>query len=630
MKFIKKMSPYLKSNWKLITVSLICMLIYAMLNASIAFILRDVVDEVFIKAENLSKGLKISAVDYSAKNLLNQLLRKSSGETVTKAGLQIMDQEQGVRYITDVLTILTIILIGLFIIKGVVYFFRKYLNYYIGEKIIYQIRNRIYEHLQTLSLQFFSEYKTGELMSRITNDVQVIENAIPVIGNKLVQEPLCFLALLGVMFYLDWKLTIIVFIIFPLILYPMSKLGKRMNKATKGAQEKMSILNAVIQEIISGIRIVKSFSMEKNEIEKFKKINRKFFSFIMLGHKAAALQLPINEMVSALAIGAILWYGGWNVVHGNMTTGTFLPFILILFQLYHPIRALSDVNMKLQQASASLDRIQEILDKKPVIVDLPGAVELKSFNNEIEFKNISFRYPNRIENCLEKINFKVDKGKVIAIVGRSGAGKSTLLDLIPRFFDPTEGEVLIDNRNITDFTIRSLRSLIGIVSQNTILFNDTVFNNIAYGALNSTLFVDPERLKNLVEESAKIANAHDFIMKLPEGYDSVIGERGTYLSGGEAQRISIARAILKNPAILILDEATSSLDTESERQVQDALNHLLKNRTVFAIAHRLSTIVNADNIIVLKSGEIVEQGSHEELFEKQGYYRHLYDLQFKV
>jgi len=466
-------------------------------------------------------------------------------------------------------------------------------------------------------------------MSRITNDVAIIQNSVPIIGNKLIQEPINVVALIFVMFYLDWKLAAISLLVFPLVIYPIAKLGRKMNKATYRAQVKMGDLNAVIQEIISGIRIVQAFGMERYEIEKFSVINKEFFNHVMKGHRAASLQIPLNEFIGSIAIALTIWYGGWNVVNGNLTTGTFFSFILVVFQLYNPVRSLGEANLKFQQASAALERLFEIFDRRPEIVNSVSPQVISNFEDSILFKGVSFIYRNRNDSVLHDINFAVKKGSVLAIVGKSGAGKSTLVDLIPRFIDVSSGGIYIDDLNLKEIEIKSLRSLIGIVSQSTILFNDTVFNNIAYGTLGKGGLPSDDDKASVIA-AAKVANAHDFIMKMPGGYDAMIGERGTFLSGGEAQRIAIARAVLKNPPILILDEATSSLDTESERQVQDALNKLIKNRTVFAIAHRLSTIVGADCILVLKDGMIVEKGNHIDLFEKNGYYRHLYDLQFNV
>ncbi len=635
MYFLKKIIPFLKPYLKYLLIAMVCMILYSALNASVAFVLRDVIDEIFIKAERFGSGEEVVTKDYNLKNIMNKLLKKNipskkekEKEKIKKDRI-IRTKEEGINYAKRALVFLSSLLVFMFLLKGILFYIRKYLNFYIGEKVIFDIRNFLYKHLQSLSLQFFSEFQTGTLMSRITNDVAIVQTSVPIIGNKLIQEPVNAVALIFVMFYLDWRLALISLVVFPIVIYPIAKLGKKMNKATYQAQVKMGDLNAVIQEIISGIRIVKAFGMEKYEVEKFSGINQEYFNQVMKGHRAASLQIPLNEFIGSIAIAVTIWYGGWNVVNGNLTTGTFFSFLLVIFQLYNPVRALGQANMKFQQASAAMKRIFEIINRNPSIKDSSAAAELTGFKNTIQFENISFHYSNREDIVLSDISLTVTKGKIIAIVGKSGAGKSTFVDLIPRFIEVTGGAVKIDGINLKEVSIKSLRDLIGIVSQSTILFNDTVYNNIAYGSLSND---KGEPLFNLedVIQAAKVANAHDFIMKMPNQYKSVIGERGTFLSGGEAQRISIARAVLKNPPILILDEATSSLDTESERQVQEALNNLVKNRTVFAIAHRLSTIIGADKIIVLKEGKIIEQGTHDELFSKEGYYRHLYDMQFQV
>ncbi|MDD3625935.1 MAG: ABC transporter ATP-binding protein, partial [bacterium] len=616
MYFLRKIIPYIKPYKKYFFIAVLCMIFYSIFNASVSFILRDVIDDIFIKAESFGKDIQIEKKDYDLKSYFKNMFRKND-ETIKQEDEKKLDskdnyistKEEGIRYARKALIFLSSVLVFIFLLKGVLFYIRKYLNFFIGERVILDLRNQLYEHLQSLSLQFFSEFQTGTLMSRITNDIAIIQNSVPIIGNKLIQEPINVVALIFVMFYLDWKLAAISLIVFPLVIYPIAKLGRKMNKATYKAQVKMGDLNAVIQEIISGIRIVKAFGMEKYEVEKFKDINQEFFNQVMKGHRAASLQIPLNEFIGSIAIALTIWYGGWNVVNGELTTGTFFSFLLVVFQLYNPVRSLGEANLKFQQASAALERIYEIFDRAPTIIDSDNSVLVSDFGNELSFKNVNFKYQNRDDLVLRNINLTVKKGSIIAIVGKSGAGKSTLVDLIPRFFDVSEGGIFLDGYNLKEIKTKSLRRLIGIVSQSTILFNDTVFNNIAYGTLDQVGSPSKED-KNRVIEAARIANAHDFIMKIPGEYNAMIGERGTFLSGGEAQRIAIARAVLKNPPILILDEATSSLDTESERMVQDALNKLIRNRTVFAIAHRLSTIVGSDCILVLKDGEIIEKGSH--------------------
>jgi subfamily B ATP-binding cassette protein MsbA len=489
----------------------------------------------------------------------------------------------------------------------------------IGLRIVTDLRNKLYEHIQRQSLAFFTEHPTGVLMSRITNDVQSVQTASAEAITSLVKDTFTLLSLIGVIFYTDWKLALISIVVFPLTIYPISFFGKKMRHVTKSTQITMGNLTSLLQETISGTRIVKAFSMEHYESNRFAAENEKLFKYNMKAVSVNAISGPLMDFLGGLGIAAVIFYGGYNVIKGYSTPGTFFSFIAALLMLYEPIKRLTNVNNTINQGIAGAERIFSIIDRIPDIQDKPHAVDLPPVTKGIDIQNVTFCYEKT--PVLKNINLSIKAGEVVAFVGMSGGGKTSLVNLIPRFYDVTEGRILIDGHDIRDVTLKSLRSQIAIVTQQTILFNDTVKNNIAYG--------DIQRTDHDIIAAAKAANAHHFIMRLPHGYESNIGELGTKLSGGEKQRISIARALLKNAPILILDEATSSLDTEAEIEVQEALDNLMKGRTTLVIAHRLSTIRNADRIIVLSHGEIVEEGTHEELLKKQGEYFRLYNLQFK-
>ncbi|RLA91812.1 MAG: ABC transporter permease, partial [Deltaproteobacteria bacterium] len=419
-------------------------------------------------------------------------------------------------------------------------------------------------------------------------------------------------------FYQKWDWALITFMIFPISIIPIVKFGKKIRKFSKKSQIKMGSITTLLHETISGNRIVKAFNMEDYESKRFSEENHRLFKIIMKRQTIRALSSPVMETLGGLGAALIILVGGMAVIKGKVTPGTFFSFVTALFMMYQPLKSISKMNNIIQEGMAAGKRVFEILDLKPGIHDKEGAIHLSGIKEGIEFKNVSFKYED--EWVLKDISFKVRKGETVALVGMSGGGKTTIANLIPRFYDIQHGTILIDGVDIRDYTIRSLRDNIAIVTQQTILFNDTVRNNIAYG--------NHEKNDEEVIKAAIAANAHDFILKLPKGYNTIIGEAGIKLSGGERQRISIARALLKDAPILILDEATSSLDTESEKEVQIALNNLMKNRTSIVIAHRLSTIRNADKIIVIENGKIVEKGTHEELLALKGYYKKLYDLQF--
>jgi subfamily B ATP-binding cassette protein MsbA len=517
------------------------------------------------------------------------------------------------------LKLLPFLVIVLYGVRGFFRFISSYTMNLIGVHVVMQLRNDMYSHIQTLPLTFFHERRTGELMSRISNDVSLMEGAVSNLLADLVRENLSIVALLVVLFWRDWQLAALSVLILPICVFFLYRIGDKLKNLSRRSQEKMADMNAILQETITGARIIKAFGMENYEAERYASENSRFFKIMSKSLKYLEVTSPVMEFMGAFGLAAIVWIGGMRVVNGAVTPGEFFSFLAALFMLYAPIRKLSRCHNKIQQSLAAAQRAFEILDTESEPVEETGKVAIAPIEREMALENIWFRY-DRSDWIVKDVSLRVPKGKIVAIVGMSGVGKSTLVDLIPRFYEVAKGRITIDGVDIAEASIQSLRAQIGIVTQETFLFNDSVRNNICYGRQDAT---DAD-----VEAAAKAAFAHAFITHMPEGYSTFIGDRGVKLSGGERQRLAIARALIKDPPILILDEATSALDTESEKIVQKALNRLMENRTVFVIAHRFSTILNADIIIVLEGGELVEQGTHGELYAKGGLYRKLYDLQF--
>ena len=518
----------------------------------------------------------------------------------------------------QVLAYLPFMLVAIFVFRGAVSFGQDYLMAYIGGRVVIDIRNKLHAHTMSLSLSFCHRHPTGTLISRITGDVSVAASAMTDAVVSLMRESTSLIALVTASFVMDARLALIAFVVFPASVIPVMRMGKKIRKFTKRGQIKIGLLLTLLQETIQGNRIVKAFGMEQYEQERFVNESERLFKLGLRATRLRAAVAPSMELLSAMAIGGVVWYGGYSVIAGNRTQGQFMAFLTAMFLMYQPFKKLAGTNATIQQGLAAAERVFEILDTQSEVREKPDARSVSQFSRGIELQQVSFGYGGN--PVLRNIDLKIKKGEMAALVGVSGVGKSTLADLIPRFYDPTAGRIMIDGVDIREVTLQSLRSHIGIVTQHTFLFNDTVKSNIAYG--------DRSKDINHIIAAAKVAHAHEFVMAMPQGYDSVIGEMGVKLSGGERQRLSIARALLKDPPILILDEATSSLDSESEKLVQDALECLMVGRTTIVIAHRLSTIRKADRIVVLIDGSIAEEGTHEELLIKKAEYSKLYNLQF--
>lgn len=566
LRLLKYLRPYI---WPYFTMAMVCMAGYSATSGALPFLVQRVIDDIFAQKDKTA------------------------------------------------LLYLPFVILGVFGIRGVMNFGDNYLTDYVGLRIINDVRDGLNRHLQFLSLSFFQRHPTGTLISRVTNDVALVRSALTDAVASLIRDTTSLLALIVVAFLKDWILATIAFVVFPASVLPITRMSKKIKRFTKRGQVAKGNLTNLLQESIQGNRIVKAFGMEEYEITRFREENQKVFKQSIRGSRTQAVVTPAMELLASFAIGAVVWYGGSSVIAGGRTQGEFMAFMTAMFLMYQPFKHLTRTYTTIQQGIVGAERIFEIVDEESEIKERPDARPAPSFSRMIEFHDVSFGYGRKL--VLNNINFRIRAGEMVALVGMSGVGKSTLADLIPRFYDVTSGKITIDGMDIREVTLQSLRSQIGIVSQHTFLFNDTVKNNIAYG--------DPSKDMEHIVAAAKTAHAHDFIMDMPQGYDTAIGEMGMRLSGGQRQRLAIARALLKDAPILILDEATSSLDTDSERLVQEALENLMIRRTTLVIAHRLSTIRKATRIVVLVDGAIVEEGTHAELLARQSEYNRLYTLQ---
>lgn len=521
---------------------------------------------------------------------------------------------------TTMLNWIVLSIVVVFVIRGIAYYGQSYLMNYVGQRVIIDIRKAVFEKLQRLSMSFYDKHKTGTIMSYVTNDVSALQSAMVDNVVEMITETVILVASIVMMIYLDWKLFLVTFATFPVVLFFIDSFGKRIRKSGSRIQEAAADITSVLQEVASSPRVIKSFVREGYEVDRFDKENMNNFRANMKYAQLSSTLTPTIEFVAAIGVSIILWYGGNSVINGSITAGSLVAFLTYAVNISNPIKRLSRVIGNIQRALAAAQRVFDVLDLPEDIKNAPDAKMLPKVKGDVRFNDVSFAY-NENEEVLSHVSFEVKPGEMIAFVGPSGAGKSTVASLLPRFYDATNGSITIDGQDIRKVTLDSLREQVGIVPQETVLFNGSVYDNILYGRLDAT--------REEVEAAAKAANAHDFIMQLPNGYETMLGDRGMNISGGQRQRISIARAILKNPQILILDEATSALDTESERVVQEALDRLMVGRTSFVIAHRLSTIKNADKIMVLEKGQLIEQGNHDELMAMDGLYAHLYKIQYR-
>ena len=566
----RRLLALIKDNWLRLFLAMACMMVIALATSATAFLVKPALDDIFF-----NKDIKM-------------------------------------------LKLIPIVVIIIYLLRGLGMYGQAYLMNYVGESVIRRLRNSLYDHIQDLPISFFHKEKTGTLMSRVTNDVGVIKGMVSTAVTGALKDAFTIVGLTIVIFYRDWKMALFAFIVLPIAFIPVVEFGRRVRKVSTGCQEAIADLSSFLHETFAGNKIVKAFGMEPYEKKRFHEKALNLFKLEMKAVIARSLSSPIMEFLGGLGIAFIIWYGGSKVISGTSTPGTFFSFMAAVLMLYDPVKKLSGLNNAIQQGLAASDRVFDIIDRKSEIAEDDNPLKIQSKPHCVTFNNVFFKYDE--EMVLKNINLDVKAGEILALVGMSGGGKTSLVNLIPRFYDVSRGAILVDGVDIRKASISSLRKQIAIVTQEPILFNDTLRNNIAYGDRNAS--------QEDIENAVKAAYAYDFIQSFPDKYDTIIGELGARLSGGEKQRICIARALLKDAPILILDEATSSLDTESETLVQKALENLMKDRTTFVIAHRLSTIDYAHRIVVIVDGRIVEEGKQEELIASRGEFYKLYQMQF--
>lgn len=615
-----RLFSYAKPHWKMVVLTLICMGLFTLFIGAQLALIKPVIDRL-IKGERI----RASSVEYRSRKESNSrdmvsLLGQKAAAKIKETSF-VSKLEKISRKATNSFTFIGIIAAIMAPFIFVLNYLETYLKNHVMWSILMDIRNQLCEHLLPQSLSYFDNKKSGELISRLTNDITSTQFGLMILFDSVLLQPMRLLCGLGLAFYFSWKLSLFTFIVFPLVVMPVLVFGRKIKKYGRKSLMHLGELTDAMREMFTGIRIVKAFKMEDEEIIEFRNINSRFFKRMMQTVKAKALNASTTEFIYSLGLAVIIILGGYVITTNKISPGALGGFVAVTgFMILTSIKKLAKCYGNLQESLAGASRVFELLDQQPSITDRPDAIELKTVEKNIAFTNVNFAYDSM--PVLKDINLSVEKGQIIAIVGESGAGKSTLLDLIPRFYDPISGAIEIDGTDIRFIKRDSLLEQIAIVSQQTFLFNRSFRDNILCGRRNASLAE--------IEEAAKAANIHDFIVSLPKGYETTVGEQGVKLSGGQRQRVTIARAILKNAPILILDEATSSLDSESEKLVQEALDNLMRGKTTFVIAHRLSTIRHADMIVVLKNGCIVETGAHDRLIEQDGEYKKLYRIQFDV
>ena len=627
MKILRRLYGYLRSYKAWAVLAFGSMVVFAITQTVVIGLIRPIMDEVLAPPAKEAAALKQhESREERTKNLIiNTMLRRDQPEGqrgwfvngIDRANnkLRAWWNENPADKWRKVLAALFIV----FMIRAFTSFFSEYAFQKVGLSTVRDLRNELYDRIIHQSQKFFSERSTGEMVSRVVSDADAIQAAVSTRMGDLFQESITLIGLIMLVFITNTELAVISMIAAPVIVVPVVQFGKRLRRTTHHSQERMADIATLLEETIRGVRVVKAFTMEKFEIGRFREATRKHLVWNLRAQRVQAMTSPVMELLAGLCMLALFSYAHRRIANGTLSLGQFVMFLAALAAMYAPIKKLNKVNLSVNTALTAAERVFRMLDIDNDVKEKPNAAELRSVGSGIRYEHVEFAYRDD-EPVLRDINLHVHPGEVVALVGGSGAGKSTFVNLLPRFYDVTRGRITIDGHDLRDVTMLSLRQLMGYVTQEVILFNDTVRNNIAYGRTDA----DEARMI----EAAKAANAHDFIANLPNGYDTIIGESGVLLSGGQRQRLAIARALFKDPPILVLDEATSALDTESERLVQQALNNLMRGRTTLVIAHRLSTIRNADKIVVFDQGEIVESGRHEELLANRGVYRKLYDLQF--